>query len=61
MRRAVVIFFALMLSLSGCVDEGPVCPDDDETACTCDDGSEGELECSDGVADCICDGDETDE
>ena len=55
MRIAAVMLFAFTLALSGCVDEEPVCPDDDETACTCDDGTEGELECSDGVADCICD------
>lgn len=61
MRYLLPLFFAFTIAFAGCVEEEVECPDDDDTACTCDDGSDGELQCSDGYADCICDdGDEDD-
>ena len=56
MRYLLPIFFALTLSLTGCVEEEPQCPDEEDTTCTCEDGSEGEFVCSDGAVDCICHG-----
>lgn len=59
MQYLLPLLIALFF-VAGCVEEKPECPDDEETACTCDDGSEGEFVCSDGVGSCICDGDEND-
>lgn len=58
MRTIVPLLFAATLAVTGCV-ETPECPDDsEEIACECGDGTHGELQCEDGVADCVCDSDE---
>lgn len=55
MHRFTAVMFALLIALAGCVEEEPECDFDDDTSCTCDDGSQGELICSDGEMSCVCD------
>lgn len=58
MKRLLPLLFVIALALFGCVEEEPECDFDDDTSCTCDDGTEGELDCADGTMHCICDGDD---
>ena len=60
MRRVITLLFVVSIGVAGCVDE-PQCPEEDDAICSCDDGSQGELECSDGEATCICDSEGDDE
>ena len=58
MRLMVAVVLTVTFAVAGCVEQDEVqCPDDEEVACTCEDGSDGELVCDDGVADCVCDED----
>lgn len=57
--RQLIVLFATIFALGCVTEEPPECDfEDGEVACTCDDGTEGELQCNDGLADCICDGGE---
>ena len=56
-----VLFAAASFALVSCVPEEPQCDyEDGEVSCTCDDGTEGYLECNDdGTANCVCDENDT--
>lgn len=55
MKRLLPLLFAVTLAFTACVEDEPECPDDDEEiACTCADGAEGELICANGTAQCYC-------
>ena len=63
MRVVVALLLVVTLVFAGCVEEEPECPDDQDepVQCTCEDGTQGELECTNGDAICVCDDDETDD